>query len=648
LAPSTFNTLEDTATRSRFVTLEETHIYSPQLIGKAHFSFNRTRPISNFVLREGFDFPGPLYFAQFEDVLGGVGITGLSSWGGGRTNPRDVVLNKFEYKKEFHFSSGRHSFKFGGEAERQRFNYRGDSGAGGQYAFSGPSDFLINNAASFLFTRVGSDSYRGWRQTLFGLYLQDDINVRPGFTLNLGLRYEFITSPYEVNGKVSNIRDLTPAHVNTVTEKGVDVGDPYFRNPSLKNFAPRVGFAWDVFQSGKTSFRGGIGLFHAQLMPNMYLTSGGRMTPFFSVMNVFARDLPVPFDFPNAFNTQSALMQNSGAPEANIIDYYMKQPKVYKWSLDVQQQVAPDTTLDVGYSGTRGLHLFRGAINLNSTPSEFRDGRRYILIQQPVNNPNWGRFRVRITDGTSHYHALRMSLTKRFSRGFQLQSSYTFSKSTDDSSTFTGSGDWGSEAPNYRAEKWHALSAFDVRNSFTTNFVYELPGSNLQGAAGKLLGGWGLSSILRFNDGHPMTLNAAQPRQGSLQMVFVDGSTVDLVPGGNQNPVSPQNPDQYFDATQFSFPEPFFQGNLGRGTVISPGVANIDFSLKKNTSMGWLGEAGNLEFRTEFFNLFNRPNFGTPALSLFDRFGIRTANAGQITSTRTSSRQIQFALRLVF
>ena len=255
--------------------------------------------------------------------------------------------------------------------------------------------------------------------------------------------------------------------------------------------------------------------------------------------------------------------------------------------------------------------------------------------------------RWRKTDGTSNYHAFRLSLNRRFSQGLQLQSSYTFSKSTDDSSTWTGSSDFGAaDRRGYLGEKEPALSAFDVRQSFVTNLVYELPSGNLTGAAEKFLGGWSLSSILRFNSGNPFSLTADQPRKGRKRLVYVDGSRLDLVPGGNQNPIRPQNPDEYFDASQFGFPEPFYQGNLGRNHIFTPGVANVDFTVMKDTS---LAESTTLQFRAEFFNLFNRANFNSPAgRSLFDRRGNPRSNAGEITGTRTTSRQIQVALKLIF
>ena len=373
-------------------------------------------------------------------------------------------------------------------------------------------------------------------------------------------------------------------------------------------------------------------MFHDQLLTGSYNNPGGRVPPFFSGASIFARDMKI--DFPNAYFTQVSVVGGAAGvlPQTEGFEFAPKQQTVLKWSFDIQQQVTSSTTVEVGYSGTRGIHLQRGAMQMNLTPSEIRDGRRYILLDQPLPNPYWNRIRWISFDSESDYHALRMTMNKRFSHGFQFQSAYTFSKSIDNRSS-GGGGDFGAADVNgYGREKRFGLSSFDVRHSFNTTYVYELPGGHWSGAAGKLLGGWRLAGLLRLNSGHPINLTAQQPRlvtpQRTFSMQFVDGSTLDLVPGGNPNDISPRNPNQYFDPSQFSFPTPFFQGNLGRNVTISPGTANFDATLMKDIALGFLSESTKLEFRAEFFNLFNRANFGLPARSLFDRDGRPQSNAG--------------------
>jgi hypothetical protein len=675
------------STGSRFTTIENTHVFSPSLLGRSHLSFNRTIFGDINTQRDGYVFPRER-FTDADVVIGGISVTGLTAWGGGNLTPRNNNQNLWQFKQEMFWTSGIHSSKFGVQFQRFQFNQRGDFFGGGQFTFGNTSVPIVGNITGLeafmrglptaaTFTSPGSASRRSWAQQLWGLYYQDDIHVRPGLSLNAGLRYEFVTVPKERWGRSATIRDLRDAHLNTVTPTTTDVG-PLFKNPSLKNFAPRVGFAWDVFGTGRTSVRGGIGVFHEQLLSIMWLVPGNRTSPFYSVAELFRQDfqaLGTEIDFPDAFTSQRNLLtQFAGRPQIDGIEYEISQPAVYKYSFDIDQQIAADTTLAVGYTGTRGTHLMRGNLQLNTTPAEVRDGRLFYLINSNPdrNNPSFNRFRWRITDGTSDYQGLRTSLTKRFSRGFQIQSSYTWSKAMDDGSAFLGSGDYTNDRQPYRTLKERTLSAFDVRHSFYTNFVYDLPGQNLAGVANKVLGGWSLSGILRLSAGTPNSLTGAQPTfgtgTGSKTLIYVDGPSVDLIPGGDLNPSRPQNPDEYFDVSQFAFPRTnclrtpatsafpcdssfapgVFAGNVAPNTLIGPGVANFDVTLTKNTTLPVLGEGAALEFRAEFFNLFNRPNFSDPSTEVFQATGVRSPDAGRIDETRTSSRQLQLALRLVF
>lgn len=650
------NVTTTTSTGARFVTLEETHIFSPSLISRTHFSYNRTNLTAQDKELEGFTYPVGFNFSGAEGVSGVLDFqTGVTDWGGSTTNPKFYVQNNFQFKQDLFYTVGNHSFKFGGQFQRNQLNERSDFHGGGTFRFSDIGAFMQNRANRMSFIRPGSDTVRGWRQNLTGLYIQDDISVRPGLNLNIGLRYEFITTPREVNGKVANLRELSFPAFAAYDTQNTDVGDDYFLNPSLKNFAPRIGIAWDPFQTGRTSVRAGFGIFHQQILPYVYRSPGNRAAPFFAVAEADLGDVDF-IDFPNAYRTQNDILSKpgiGGRPQIDFFQYRASQPAVMKWSFDIQQQVASATTVETGYSGTRGTHLVRGGLMRNVTPSTMVNGRRLILIRQPQPNQNYNRMRWRDLDGESDYHAFRFTVTKRFSQGFQIQSAYTFSRSTDDASSFLGSGDFRiGDRRNYFGEKEKGLSSFDVRNSWTTNMVVDIPYGNLTGAAEKVLGGWSLSSILRINDGSPFNINNERPRVGRTQMLRVEGSTVDLMPGGDINPVRSQNPNAYIDVSNFAMPwDPtdettFFVGNLGRNTLTLPGTVNFDFTLMKTFPL-W-GENTNLQFRTEFFNLFNRPNFGEPSARLFDRRGNPQVDAGEIEDTRTSARELQFALKLEF
>jgi hypothetical protein len=669
-----FDTAEISQTKNYYATMEENHIYSPALLGKTHLSFVRTN-LQLFDVRLDdlglADYGLPVFDFVGSDVPGQLAVTSLQGWGGSNTNPKSHIQNTFQFKEDLYWTAGRHAIKFGGQFERFQFNQRSDFYAPGNYSFAGIDLFLRNQVDVARFIRPGSDNLRGWRQNVISLYLQDDVNVRPGLTINMGIRYEAINSPTEVNGKVAQIRDLRPEHFFTVLPSQTDVGDPYFVNPSLKNFGPRVGFAYTPFSSGKLSLRGGVGIYHDQLLSNYYITSGVRMEPFYAVAEMFQRDFSVPINFPNAYTAQRNLLTSGGGrPQADGFIWKASQPSVIKWSFNAQQQVAPETTLDVGYAATRGLHLGRGALLLNTNPVPFIGGQQYIAPDRGLENPNWNRMRWRDTDGSSWYHGLLVTVNKRFSHGFQVGSSYTWSKSLDDSSTWSGSTDFNDgDTRNVRNQKWWGQSAFDVRHSFNTNFLYDLPGRNLAGAAGKIIGGWSLSSLIRLNSGFPNTPGATRPRSGSNAVQFVDGAELDLIPGGKIT-TNPQNPDNYFDISQFSYPrhgmsnvangyDPSLRGvpgygnliavgNLGRNVMNVPGVATVDFTIMKETRIPMLGEGGSLQFRMEMFNLLNRSNFSSPETTLFDRFGVADPDAGTISTTRSPSRQLQFALKVSF
>jgi len=635
----------DNRTASRLVALEYTHLFSSALLSRSHFSFNRTKPSNFDVALPGVGFPD----FSFKDTRaqGTITVTGLDGLGGDTRNPNLLVQNNFDYKEDVVYNRGKHAVKFGFQWERLQFNLFSGYQAGGAFAFGSLAEFLRADPSSFSVTKPGSDNVRGIRQSLVGMYYQDDIKVTSRFTLNAGLRYEFVTAPAEVNGKTSNIRDLSPERLRTVSPDTMDVGGKYMKNPSLKNFAPRVGISWDPFGTGKTAIRAGGGLYFEQILPYLYWFELANAPPFRSGSSLLRQNIPI--DFPDSYTTQRPILISGVGGSLTQVDgkeYDPKQPTVYKWSLDIQHQIGSDTTVDIGYSGTRGVHLFR-QVQFNTTPSEIRNGRRYYLINQNPPNPYMSRMRWSLFDAESDYHGLRLGVTKRLSRGLQLQSSFTYSKSIDDWSTWVRATDLtSSNRDGYGTEKAHGLSGFDVRRVFYTNFVYDLPGQKWTSGAGKVFGGWNMSGIVRFQDGFPITLGAEQPRSGTLQLQQVGGSTLDLAPGAQQkNGIHPRNPNQYFDPSMYLFPTPFFEGNLGKNTLTAPGIATTDVTLTKSFR---IAESRSLQFRSEFYNLFNRANFGLPAITVFDRTGKQRSDAGQITSTSTSARQIQMALKFLF
>jgi hypothetical protein len=253
-----------------------------------------------------------------------------------------------------------------------------------------------------------------------------------------------------------------------------------------------------------------------------------------------------------------------------------------------------------------------------------------------------------VTDANSIFNAFLVSAKQRFGSGSQFQVSYTLSRSIDESSNTqvreiaTNLGGETMDAYNLRADR--GLSSFNVSHNFVANYSYSIPfPADLTGIAGKLLAGWQWNGIVSLASGTPFSVGNQFDRAN--QQTSLRNERPNLLPGRSNNPVL-GGPDQYFDLSAFELQPAGFFGNLGRNTVIGPGLANVDLSLVKDTALG--GERRSLQFRAEFFNVFNHPNFGLPANYLFLNPTTRIGSAGRINTTSTSSRQVQFALKYYF
>jgi hypothetical protein len=295
------------------------------------------------------------------------------------------------------------------------------------------------------------------------------------------------------------------------------------------------------------------------------------------------------------------------------------------------------------------VHVGRGQ-NLNIRRFVVQpDGRKFFPIGTTRNNPAFADYAYKVFDTKSTYHGLQLVLQKRFSRGLRFDFNYTFSKAMDEASSQIGGEVGGSQAGSldpYDRSRDYGPASFDARHNSSFNFTYDLPRPEQSGFL-KFLGGWQLNGILSMAAGHPVqvTTSLDQSRAGNIN--FNTSERPDLRPGGDGNPVvDSRNVDRYWDGSHFRLNEAGYFGNLGRNTAVIPGVITFDFSLVKAFSFS---ESRALQFRSEFFNLFNRANFGSPNSTVFiNTTGVPSSTFGRITSTTTTARQIQFGLKFVF
>jgi outer membrane receptor protein involved in Fe transport len=622
-------------TRNTYVTGEHQHVFSASTLNILRLGLNRSVSLADNL--RTIDIPPSMSWIP-GDPFGYLTIRGLvTEMAGDFRLPRDDRLNNWQMSNTMVLVRGRHSARIGAQAQYLQFDQHTTSQVGGIVNFASLENFLRGTAISVDFAVPGKiDPDRKYRQWLFGAFVQDDIRLSSRLSANLGLRYEFITTPTEADGKISNLRN--------VTDLELTIGDPWHDNPSLKNFAPRIGLAWDPAGDGKTAVRGGFGIFHDEILPKYYFFSGSLNPPFTTRTSIPNPPLPnVLANFnPNAFIRA----------QLQTVNYDLQTPYMMQFNASVQRQLAGDWDVMAGYVASRGRNLIRlGDANL--APETMVNGVKTYQPQLGRRNPNFTGIWQRVTDAESTYNALQIGVNKRYSQGWRVQASYTLSKSEDDASGIN-SQDF-SNVVQYGLD-WYdpkfdwGLSAFDARHNLTFNGSWDIPAFRISnGVLAAIFKGWQLNNITTLRSGHPFTIQLGFNRSGNLNTTgFSMHERPDIVPGCD--PVL-GGPDRYWDINCFAMPAANTRGNAPRNSVIGPGLVAVDLSLVKNVGMGG---TRHLELRLEAFNLLNRANFAVPS----GRVAFTGVNAdgtpaiaptwGRITSTVTTSRQIQLGAKFVF
>ena len=655
--------------REQVASIEETRVFSPTLINTARIGFSRA----------GYFFTGEptpgTPAATLPGFLSGDPVGALVVGGSAASNPTatislagsnngsnlHVARNLFTYADGLSMTLGRHQISVGVWFQRLQSNEILALSQYGQATFTSLDTFLAGTVATLLYDPTPTAMH--WRSWFGASYVQDTIRLSQGLTLSLGFRDEFSTGWNSANGQASNY-----TYTNGVISPQPTVGNSVFTVNNAKFLPqPRAGLAWSPFRkTNKTVIRAGFGMYNDLQDALGYRTDqNAPFNPTWSVPNVPVSSLPLSTSAP--IPATAHLVPGGVQPN-------MQTPTLISWSLRLQQQLTANTALTVGYMGSHGYHEIIG-IDANEPfpvicpaapcpatyPATFPAG----IAGTPVPNGTyyvptatkptasiantWTYF----SEGSSTYNALQVDLNHRFSNGFSLRGVYTWSKTLDDGDSLnaTTSGNEPALASNpfdLRADK--GLANFDVRNVGVINATYALPlghGQRFMGSAsgfgGALMSGWTANSIVTLQGGFPFTpqLSYNPTNSGDTR-----NPVRPFVNPGFSGPVIEGNPNQWFNPAAFLAPPNAsgFAGNLGRDTLPGPGLATWDFSLFKETH---IRERARLQFRAEFFNILNRANFNTPNAVVFTPTGV-SPTAGIITSTSTTSRQIQFGLKLLW
>ncbi len=654
--------------REQVVSLDETHVFSPALLNVARLGFSRA----------GYFFTGEptpgTPAANVPGFLTGLPVGAVVVGGSAASNPQAqiglagsnngsnlrIARNLFTYEDRVTLSRGLHQLSFGAWFQQFQSNETLALSQYGQATFTSLQTFLTGVTSTFLYDPAPTEM--NWR-SLFGAgYAQDVIRFRPTLTLSLGFRAEFSTGWNEAHGRAS-----TYTFLNGVISSQPSVGNNTFTTNNAKFLPePRVGVAWSPHLD-KTVVRAGFGMYNELQDALGYRTDqNAPFNPTYSIAALTVSQLPIS---PQAPVPANALLVPGG------VQPNMKMPTLISYSLGVEQALDKNTSLTVGYVGSHGYHELIGIDANQPVPticpnspcpaqypatfpaplanSAIPAGSFYIPAGAPKANAKLANTWTWFSVGDSSYNSLQVDLNHRFSQGLALRGVYTYSKALDDGDSLnaTTAGNAPALASNpYNLRADWGPATYNATNIGVINAIYELPfgrgkpfAKDLSRLANRFVGGWSAASIVTLQSGFPITPQLSYNPSNN-------GDTRNPVrPFANPNfrgPVVTGNPTQWFNPAAFLQPpaNSGFYGNLGRDTLNGPGLATWDFSALKNTAVS---ERLTIQFRAELFNLLNRANFNTPNLIVFTPTGV-SGTAGAITSTSTTSRQVQFALKLLW
>jgi Carboxypeptidase regulatory-like domain/TonB dependent receptor/TonB-dependent Receptor Plug Domain len=666
------NAIHEVFSRRQMASVEDTYVFSPALVNTVRVGLSRIRGDINSPV-SGDKVATDTALAVAPGAIGPpqIGVPGVLTTAIGLGG-----LNRFLHRwtsaqayDDAFLTRGTHSIKMGFAFERMLYNITEQlSPNGRKNNYATLSDFLNNTPDTLNALAPGGSNEVAIRESLFAGYIHDDWRFRPNLTINLGLRYEFTTLPRDANNRIQEITTLvncaTPGVAPSPSSPcGPQHVDTFIRNnPTTKNFEPRVGFSWDPLKDGKTAVRGGFGIFDVLPLPYEFGLNTAATAPFQIIGLDKTNTLGSGIDPNISFDPNS--IRN------RYIDQNPHRADVLNWNFNIQRQLGVGWTLTAGYVGSRSVHLSVAADDINLVPPVQTSAGILIPSNTYQLDPNWGGanggvvpgppggsgIRPVLFDGESSYNGFQAQLRREMSHGLQGQVSYTLGKCRDTSSApVTGDTYVNSVAVPLLLSKAYRVGAcdFDVRNTLVGTVIWDVPGPK-SGLVSYALGGWEMGTIVTATSGSPYTVTVggggdplATGFNGDFSMDFANLiSGCNATPGVTTNAAGQLlafNPNCFAAAPAVA--GGVLVGNSGRNRFYGPGLTTVDFSLFKNFSFR---ERFKAQFRSEFFNILNHPNFAAPNFLNDANNSIGTGNAGVIGSTSTASRQIQLGLKLVW
>ena len=644
--PDTFDgVLLGTLARRQTASVEESHAISGSSVNFLRVGLNRVvaEQVKSLSAINPLAADSALGFFPGRDP-GEITIAGITQYPGGIGASGDYHFDYTSYQvfDDLALTRGAHALEIGVSVEDVRSNALGAGTNNGNASFGSLANFLTDQPSSFTATLPGTNIPVGLRQTIVGTYIKDDWRIARNLTLNLGIRYEMATVPSEEHNQLGT---LTPG------SQSLKVGSPLFQNPTRLDFSPLVGAAWGPFRDGKTVVRAAFGQYNSLPLTSLFPLISVLSAPF----NLQASSTSVPpGSFPGGLYESLA----AGGPRADFIQQNPQRSYVFQWNFSVEREIVRTLTLDLGYAGSHGVHLPLIENDINTVPPAALTPGGYVW---PVPRgsgikpwPGWGNVTAILWEDSSVYDALLAKLEKRLARGLSAQASYTWSKSLDTGSNSlpTAYTNTISNLPIFDPRLIRSVSDFDVPRSLVLSGSWEIPvhPAKSKVVAG-LFSGWQIGSLVTLNSGLPFTTTIAGDPLGldsSQPYDFPDRLNArDCV-----NPVNPGNPAQYIKLSCFAAPAPAtLLGDAGRNVARGPGLFDWDASLFRNIPVTRFSETFRIQFRAEMFNSFNHANFNpstSTSLQLFTQSLSPIASAGTLSSTATTSRQLQFGLKVLW